>query len=159
MNRSPHPISRFSSLLYQLTLSEAKLRLIRSDGGLQVQDDQQGRLQLWHQNKWVWVCGGGDLDGDGGGQVGRYKHTAAKVACKMLGYLDGAFFDADNIYGAAKGAAALPKNYFCSGKEKSLSDCPFRPWKEAKGGPGEALGVYCYRKVRAPSAREGEVKE
>ena len=83
----------------------------------------------------------------------------AKVACKTLGYQDGAFFDAENIYGAGKGAAAAaPKKYFCSGTEKSLSDCPFRPSEKAECGPGEGLGVYCYRRARVPSVPEGEWK-
>lgn len=137
------PLPSAVALLLGLLLTNAGAQNVRLVGGA---DQRQGRLEVYHSNRWGTVCDHGFTD------------TEANVVCYILGY--GRFGQyVGQRYGAGSGTIWLD-DVRCSGTETRIADCRHRDWGSHNCGHDEDVSVSCpsVRLVGGPSPREGRLK-
>lgn len=121
--------------LRRLKKREGALRLV--DGGNQT---HQGNVEVFHLGRWGGVC---DDEWD---------ERDAAVVCRQLGFKGVARATHNSHFGAARHKHYWMDNMYCSGEEKTLSDCRFEGWGSSDCTHAEAAGVICIPQVSTTTA-------
>ncbi|XP_072045705.1 neurotrypsin-like [Amphiura filiformis] len=101
---------------------------LRLRGG---RDELEGRLEIQYDGRWGTIC------------HDKFNLDAADVACKQLGFPDGAEKRWRNArFGAGSGQIWLD-NVRCDGTETDLDQCRHRPWGRHNCNHGKDVGVRC----------------
>ncbi|XP_072021373.1 scavenger receptor cysteine-rich domain-containing protein DMBT1-like [Amphiura filiformis] len=98
------------------------------EGSLRI-SEQDGRLEIYHDNEWGTICDDG------------WGHADSVVACKQLGQRF-----VNKSFTAEPASEELPiwmDNVECVGSEETLVDCDRNPWGVNNCGPSENIGVQC----------------
>ncbi|XP_031433543.1 lysyl oxidase homolog 2A [Clupea harengus] len=93
----------------------------------------EGRVELFYGGEWGTVC-----DDD-------FSINAAHVVCRELGYLDAVAWSPSAKYGRGEGRIWLD-NVHCSGRERSLAECPSNGLGVTDCRHTEDVGVVCNAK-------------
>ena len=94
------------------------------------QDENEGRVEVFHQNSWRGICD------DGWGP------EEADTVCRQLGYASGSATEG-GIYGPADNGLIWLDSVECSGDENKLAHCMFPDWDRWNCQPSETAGVKC----------------
>uniref|UniRef100_A0A8C2I031 Lysyl oxidase homolog n=1 Tax=Cyprinus carpio TaxID=7962 RepID=A0A8C2I031_CYPCA len=99
----------------------------------------EGRLEVFYNNEWGTIC-----DDD-------FSILAAQVACRELGFLGAVSWSPSAKFGQGEGRIWLD-NVHCTGREKSLAECPSNGFGVSDCRHSEDVGVICNQK-RIPGHR------
>lgn len=113
--------------VFPAALSEVVIRLVQPPDATYV---GQGRVEVQHQGTWGTICDD------------EWSFEDATVVCEQMGFLKAIYQAKRAKFGQGTGPVWLSK-MMCTGREKSLTDCPHQGWGENSCGHERDAGVSC----------------
>lgn len=117
----------FIFIVFHAALSEDVIRLVQPPDATYV---GQGRVEVQHQGTWGTICDD------------EWSFEDATVVCEQMGFLKAIYQAKRAKFGQGTGPVWLSK-MMCTGREKSLTDCPHQGWGENSCGHERDAGVSC----------------